>query len=98
MTGLPASKKMRLWSCFCIFYKNMPFLANEILSLLKINNFYLTGFHNHSKSFILDVISPTILNPSFIRKDFDPPPVPRPLQGVGSTAPPRRSFTKVLLP
>ena len=35
---------------------------------------------------------------SFIRRGLDPPPVPRPLQGGGSTAPPRRSFIKVLLP
>ena len=33
-----------------------------------------------------------------LRRGFNPPPIPRPLQGGGSTAPPRRSFIKVLLP
>ena len=29
-----------------------------------------------------------------LRRGLDPPPVPRPLQGGGSTAPPRRSYIK----
>ena len=33
-----------------------------------------------------------------LRRGLDPPPVHRPGEGGGSTAPPRRSFIKVLLP
>ena len=44
------------------------------------------GGHNHSHLSLV------------LRRGLDPPPVPRPLQGGGSTAPPRRSFIKVLLP
>ena len=77
--------------CCQAFGLEVPTHHNPILPSLRL------GGHNNPNPYPLRL--PRLSGESnVLRRGFNPPPIPRPLQGGGSTAPPRRSFIKVLLP